>query len=91
MTDQNYEELRARLDALELAIVTITKGDRNVLSELQAAFTAEFNLAFKKAAEVDTIDMGQVRIAPRPTRNREREQARVNELRRLGRLFGAGL
>ncbi|MCA8382517.1 hypothetical protein LGN22_26790 [Burkholderia cenocepacia] len=91
MTDQNYEELRARLDALEIAVATVARLDRDLLLELQRVFTHEFQLAFKQAAQEDRIDMGQMRMAPKPTRNREREQARVNELRRLGRMFGAGL
>ncbi|MBU9373421.1 hypothetical protein KTE28_03620 [Burkholderia multivorans] len=91
MTDQNYEELRARLDALELAVTTVARLDRKLMLELQQVFTREFQLAYQQAAQVDKIDMGQIRREPKPARNVDREQAKVNELRRLGRTFGAGL
>ena len=87
--DLDHEELKARVEALEIALKVITENKPELLPDLQRAFQRAFDDADRLASRSNTIDMSVVRVQPPPARHPEIEKVRVDVFRGFARKYGA--
>ncbi|AXF07302.1 hypothetical protein CUJ91_04730 [Paraburkholderia graminis] len=87
--DENYERLKARVDALELAVLAISETHRDLLPNLGMVFHREYNEAVRQESVPHVVDLTRIQSQPRPPRNRLAEKIRVEVFRRFARLFEA--
>ncbi|MFM0687318.1 hypothetical protein PQQ77_15160 [Paraburkholderia strydomiana] len=86
--DENYEKLKARVDALELAVKVIDEtADNRLRDALSVVFRREYDEALRQASQTDEINMSVVRTEPRPASNRQAESARVAVFRHFAEYF----
>jgi hypothetical protein len=82
--DLEAEKMKARLDALETALVVAARRDPGILQAVQLALTAKYQNALQIAqAEEEGGFLRNVRVEPRPSRDRLVEQIRVDAYREL--------
>ncbi|MFP3703379.1 hypothetical protein SB783_05200 [Paraburkholderia sp. SIMBA_009] len=89
--DHEYEVLKARIDALENAVITLGRENPGIQLRLKSLFESQYREAAQKASEPETINMSTVQRYPRAPRNYGAEHAQVDVLRHLAKAFGADI